>query len=104
MGQKKQHMLTGGMILVALGVLIFLSKSGAYPLDESWPILLIVIGVCTLIQRIRDAGGWFITAAGSVFLLMKIFGQDLSKYSPYILPVVLILLGVFVLTKRRRHE
>jgi len=104
MEQKKQHMLIGGMILITLGILIFLSKAGIYPFGQTWPILLIVIGVCTLVQKFRDIGGWFITVVGVIFFFMEIYGMELSKYSQYILPVILVLLGVFVLLKRRKHS
>jgi cadmium resistance protein CadD (predicted permease) len=103
MEQRKQHMLIGGMILITLGVLIFLSKSGMYPFGQTWPVLLIVIGICTIAQRVRDVGGWFITVVGVIFLFTEIYGMELSRYSQYILPVVLVLLGIFVLIKRRKH-
>jgi hypothetical protein len=103
MEQKKQHMLIGGMILITLGVLIFLSKAGMYPFGQTWPILLIVIGLCTLIQRVRDIGGWFITAVGVIFFFIEIYGLELSRYSQYVFPIILVLLGVFVLIKRRKH-
>ena len=97
-------MFIGGMILITLGVLIFLSKAGIYPFSQTWPVLLIVIGVCTLIQKVLDIGGWFITVVGVIFLFMEIFGMELSRYSQYILPVILVLLGAFVLIKRRKNE
>jgi len=33
----------------------------------------------------------------------EFFGIELSKYSQYILPTVLVLLGIFVLLRRRKH-
>jgi len=56
MVNRKRHMLTGGMILITLGVLIFLHMSGYYYFSRSWPILLVVIGIGTLIQSARDIG------------------------------------------------
>ena len=61
MAKDKLNILTGGMILITLGVLIYLSKAEIYSFSKTWPILLIVVGVCTLIQRFKDIGGWFIT-------------------------------------------
>jgi hypothetical protein len=96
--------LTGGMILITLGVLIYLAKADIYPFGQTWPILIIVIGICTVIQRVKDFGGWFITVAGVIFLIIEFYGFELSKYSQYILPAILVLLGIFVLLKRRKHD
>lgn len=102
MPNTKKNVITGGLILIALGVLIFISKTTSYSFGQTWPILLIVIGVSTLIQRVRAIEGWFITAVGAIFLFIEFYGFDLYKYSQYILPVVLVLLGVFVLLKKRK--
>ena len=101
---SKLHRLTGGLILITLGVLIFISTKTTYSFDKTWPILIIVIGISTIIQRARDFGGWFITIAGVVFLIYKFYGFDLSQYSHYMLPAVLILLGIFVLLRRKKHN
>ncbi len=102
MAGSKRHMLTGGLILIALGVLIYLSEAGIYSFSQTWPVLIIVIGVGTIIQKASDFGGWFITIAGVVFLIIKFYGFDLHKYSKYVLPGILILLGLFVLFKRKK--
>ncbi|MGD0022007.1 MAG: DUF5668 domain-containing protein [Smithellaceae bacterium] len=104
MAKQKHNVLTGGMILITLGVLIYLTKAEIYPFRQTWPILLIVVGICTLIQRVKDVGGWFITIVGVVFLITEFYGLELYKLSQYILPAILILLGIFVLLKRRKHD
>jgi hypothetical protein len=101
---SKRHVLTGGMILITLGVLIYLAKAGIYPFGQTWPVLIIVIGICTVIQRVKDFGGWFITVAGVVFLINEFYGFELSKYSQYILPAILVLLGIFILLRRKKHD
>jgi len=104
MVNRKRHMLTGAMILITLGVLIFLHMSGYYSFSNSWPILLIVIGVCTIIQSFRDIGGWFITIVGVIFVITEASGIELYKLSKYLLPALLILIGIHVLIKRRKHD
>jgi hypothetical protein len=101
---SKSHVLIGGLILITLGVLIYLSKAGLYPFGQTWPILIIVIGIGTIIQRVKDFGGWFITVAGVVFLVNEFYGFELSKYSQYILPAILVLLGIFVILRRKKHN
>lgn len=102
MSEKKHSMFTGGVVLITLGVLIYLSKSGSYSFGQTWPVLLIAIGICTIIQKFRDFGGWFITIAGVGFLIYELYGLNLSRYSQYLLPATLILLGVFVLLRRKK--
>lgn len=104
MTNRKHHMLTGGLILITLGVLIFLHMSGYYYFSKSWPVLLIVIGISTIIQSFRDIGGWFITVVGVIFVITEVYGIEFYKLSKYILPVLLILIGIHVLVKRRKHE
>jgi hypothetical protein len=104
MVSSKLHKLTGGLILITLGVLIYLSKADMYSFGKTWPILIIVIGISTIIQRVKDFGGWFITLAGALFLINEFYGFDLTQYSQYLLPAVLVLLGIFVLLKRKKHN
>ncbi len=103
MPTEKRNILTGGLILITLGVLIFISKTTSYSFGQTWPILLIVIGVSTLIYKVRAIEGWFIATVGVVFLVIYLYGFDLYKYTQYALPLILILLGIFVLLKRRKH-
>lgn len=101
MASDKKNVLTGGLILITLGVLIFTSKTTSYSFGQTWPVLLIVIGVGTLLNSFRAFEGWFIVLAGAAFLYVEFYGFDLYKYSQYLLPAVLILLGFFVILKRR---
>ena len=102
--KDKRHILTGGLILVTLGVLIILSNMDIYGFDKSWPILLIVIAAGTLMQRVKDIGGWFICVAGVIFLLVKNWGYDLHVTARYLLPVLLILYGINVLIKHYKKK
>jgi len=104
MASEKNHTLPGGMILITLGVLIYLSKTGVYPFGKTWPVLIIVVGLCSIYARVKDFGGWFVTAAGVVFLANEFVGIELSRYSQYILPAALVLLGIFVLFRRRKGK
>lgn len=102
MPTEKRNILTGGLILITLGVLIFISKTTSYSFGQTWPVLLIVIGISTLIYRFKAIEGWFIATVGIIFLFIEFYGFDLYKYSQYILPIILVLLGVYVLMRRKR--
>ncbi|MDD5167802.1 MAG: DUF5668 domain-containing protein [Syntrophales bacterium] len=100
--REKMNILTGGMILITLGVLIILSNTHIWAFGKSWPILLIVIAVCTLIQRLKDLGGWIILAVGILFLLMEGIEVRLDTMWKYLMPVILIVIGANILTRSKR--
>lgn len=103
-GIRTKRILTGGMILIALGVLIILHNTTKYSLTMSWPILLIVIAVGTIIQSVKDIGGWIIGAVGVVFLLKDMLNVNISALAVYLLPILLILLGVNIIAKHYRKR
>jgi hypothetical protein len=102
--REKRHILTGGLILITLGVLIILHKSAIFGFDRSWPLLLVVIGIGTIIQRHKDLGGWFIATAGVLLLAARNWQLDIQMASAYILPILLILVGANILWKRLRKK
>lgn len=103
MPNEKRNVITGGLILITLGVLIFIGKTTHYNFSQTWPILLIVIGCSTLIYRIRAIEGWFIATVGVIFLMLELYGTKLYDYSQYVLPAFLVLLGIYVIMKRHKH-
>lgn len=102
--KEKQNILTGGMILITLGILILLHTMNIYSIAKSWPILLIVISIGTLVQRLKDFGGWFIGVAGLIFLFVNNWGYELHSVAIYLVPLLLILFGVSVLIKRYKKK
>jgi predicted membrane protein len=102
--RNKRSILTGGMILIGLGVLIILSETGIWAFSRSWPVLLIIIAVGALIQRVRDLGGWVIGSVGLIFLVSKNFDVKIYAIATFLLPVLLILAGVNVLVKYFRKK
>jgi predicted membrane protein len=97
--RNKRSILTGGMILIGLGILIILSEMGVWAFARSWPVLLIIIAFGALIQRGRDLGGWIIGCVGLIFLISKNFEVKIYAIATFLLPVLLILVGVNVLVK-----
>ena len=100
--REKMNILTGGMILVALGVLIILSNAQIIAFSKSWPVLLIVIALGTLIQRVRDAGGWIIMVVGIVFLFLEGLKIRLDVMWKYLLPVLLIVVGANIMMRSKK--
>jgi predicted membrane protein len=102
--KEKRNILTGGMILITLGILILLHNMDIYGFAKSWPILLIVISIGTLMQRLKDFGGWFIGVAGLLFLFVNNWGYDLHSITIYLVPLLLILFGVYMLIKQFKKK
>jgi predicted membrane protein len=96
------HILTGGMILIALGVLIILNNTNIFAFSRSWPVLLIVIAAGTLLQRFKDIGGWIIMAVGLLFLFMDGLNMRLDVMWKYFLHVLLIIIGANILMKSHK--
>lgn len=101
--KEKMHVITGGMVLITLGVLVILGNTQIWSFSKSWPVLLIVIAVGTLIQRFKDLGGWIILAVGVVFLLTEVFGMQVYAMGKYLMPVLLIVVGANVLFKYNKR-
>ena len=99
--KEKATILTGGLILITLGVLFILSNAQIIAFGKSWPVLLIVIASCTLMQRFLDFGGWILMAVGILFLALEGGGVRLETLWKYLLPVVLIVVGATMLLRRR---
>jgi hypothetical protein len=100
--REKMDIVTGALILITLGCLISLSNMDIYGFDKSWPILLLVIAMAMLMQKVKDIGGWLILVVGIIFLLINHWGMHLHLLGTYLLPVILIVLGVNVFLKQRK--
>jgi predicted membrane protein len=101
--KEKINVITGGMVLITLGVLVILGNTQIWSFTRSWPVLLIVIAVGTLMQRLKDLGGWIILAVGVVFLLTEVFGMKIYAMGKYLMPVLLIVVGANVLFKYNKY-
>jgi putative Mn2+ efflux pump MntP len=101
LSREKRRVLTGGLILITLGILILLNSMGAYSFAQSWPILLLVVALGTLLQNERDKGGWFIALIGVLFLIKENWYRQLGEYTNYAVPLILIVIGVYVLIRKR---
>ena len=96
--RQKMRIITGAMILVALGALFLLDAIGLFKFDKSWPILLIVVAIGILIQQPKDIIGWIIGAAGIAILFMRNWYTEMSQLVLNIVTSLgLIALGGYIL-------
>ena len=101
---RKNRALTGGMILITLGVLIILHKMNVWSFSQSWPALLVVIALGTLVQEIGDIAGWIIGCVGLFFLISENLDVKIYAIATFLLPVILILAGLNILMKHFKHK
>ncbi len=101
--KEKRNIYTGGLILITLGVLILLNNLGEYGFNKSWPILLLVVSAAMLFQSPRDKGGWFIGLVGLMFLVKENWYSQLKEVTDYIVPLILIVIGVFVFLRGKKR-
>lgn len=95
-----------GFVILIIGVLLLLKKVGIFIPSWvlTWPMILIVIGVFTLIKHeFRSLFGGFMLFLGSYFLLRNEFGFSLAL-DRYIFPIALIVLGVYLITKKKKEQ
>jgi predicted membrane protein len=103
--QERKIKITGALILIVLGILIILNTMGVYEFSKSWPILLIVVAIATLTRKSRDLGGWFIGIVGVLFFIIKNFYDQIENAVAYIFPILLILLGAYLIAEQvKRHK
>lgn len=95
-----------GFIILGIGVLLLLKKIGVFIPGWvlTWPMILIVIGVFTLIKHeFKSLFGAFLLALGSYFLLRNEFDLDFSL-DRYIFPIALIVLGIYLISKKKKEQ
>jgi predicted membrane protein len=103
--KEKMRIASGAVILLTLGVLVLLSYLDIYGLDKSWPILILVFALFTLVQSPKDAGGWIIGAAGLLFLFFENwFGQVGTMTMNLIRSALLIVVAFFLFKTMRKKE
>ena len=103
---SKNNDLTAGIIILAIGGVLLLKAMGFWLPGWffSWPMILIAIGVVSLIKHNGQSGfGVFMLLFGSFLLAKREFGIPI-ELEPYIIPMGLIILGIFLILKRSRDR
>ena len=95
-----------GFIILAVGVLLLVKKLGFFFPDWilTWPMILIAVGTFTLIKHeFKSFFGMIVLALGVYFLLEREFDFDFGLQT-YIFPIILIALGFYLITQKRREN
>ncbi|MDA1268498.1 MAG: DUF5668 domain-containing protein [Bacteroidetes bacterium] len=95
-----------GVIILGIGIVLLLRKFGLFIPGWvlTWPMILIVIGVFTLINKqFKSFFGSVVLFIGVYFLLKREFDLDLG-IEQFIWPVGLIALGIYLITQKKRED
>jgi predicted membrane protein len=69
----------------------------------SWPFIMLVIGVFILINTEKKFLGGILSGIGALFLIPRIF-PEVDYNAGIIFPVILIVLGAYIILKRRKVD
>lgn len=95
-----------GFIILGIGVILLLRKLGIFIPSWvlTWPMILIVIGTFAIIKHeFKSFFGFMMLFIGSYFLLKNEFDFDFG-IGQYIWPIGLIVLGIYLITQRKREN
>lgn len=102
-----KRVLLGG-ILIFLGGLFLLNTMNILQFRIahvifSWPFVMFIIGLLVLVNTEKKFLGGVLTGIGALFLIPKIFPQ-VDYDSGIIIPLFLIILGVYIILKKRKVD
>lgn len=95
-----------GIVLLSIGLLLLIKKLGFFFPDWilSWPMILILVGVVNLIKyQFKSLFGVILTFLGLFFLFEREFNFDFGL-DRYLVPIVLIGVGIHLIIKKRKEK
>jgi len=94
-----------GLIIIFVGALFLLHSLDyidfhASRIFFSWPFIMLVIGLLIMINSYKKLFGAILFTVGAIFLVPRIF-PGIEFNHGIIFPVLIILLGIYIITKHR---
>lgn len=103
--QNDNGNLTIGLIILVIGAVLLFRKMGIFIPGWiiSWPMIFIAIGLITLVKHNFKSGfGVFMVLFGSFWLLKRELNLPFEM-EQYLIPVGLIVLGLFIILSRKKE-
>jgi predicted membrane protein len=102
-----KRVLLGG-ILITLGGIFLLNTMNILHFKFahvvfSWPFIMLVIGLFVLVNTEKKFLGGILSGIGALFLIPRIF-PDVDYDGGIIIPLFLIILGIYIILKKRKQE
>jgi len=102
-----KRVLLGG-ILIFLGAIFLLNTMDILQFRFahvvfSWPFVMLVIGMFVLVNTEKKFLGGILSGIGALFLIPRIF-PEVEYNAGIIFPVILIVLGTYIIFKRRKMD
>ncbi|MBD8491164.1 hypothetical protein IFO69_20595 [Echinicola sp. CAU 1574] len=97
---------TTGLIVLAIGLFLLLRKMNIFIPDWifSWPMIFVAIGVISLAKHNFQSGfGAFMLIFGGFFLIKNELNIPFG-IEPYLIPIGLIILGIFLLVTKKQNK
>lgn len=98
----RNNNITAGLILLTVGIFMLLERMDIFDVTRllTWPVIIIAVGVIILVRnRMNNGFGLFLVLLGSFFLIKR-EGWLPYGYETYVIPVALIILGIYFLVIR----
>jgi predicted membrane protein len=97
-----------GAVLIFLGGIFLLSSLNILDFHVgrvifSWPFVMLVIGLFILVNTSKKLTGGLLTGLGVFFLIPRIY-PPIEYDSGIVIPVLLILFGVYIIFKKRKSS
>ncbi|HLW20166.1 MAG TPA: DUF5668 domain-containing protein [Cyclobacteriaceae bacterium] len=98
--------LTAGLLILIVGSVLLLQRMGVFfpGWIFSWPMMIIAIALVILVKhQFRSGAGFFMLLFGTFFLLKREFDLPVD-IGEYLIPVGLILLGLYLMIFRQNYK
>lgn len=98
----RNNNITAGLILLTVGIFMLLERMDIFDVTRllTWPVIIIAVGVIILVRNRMNSGfGLLLVLVGSFFLIKR-EGWLPYGYETYVIPVALIILGMYFLVIR----
>lgn len=102
-----KRVLLGGILIILGGIFLLNTMNILHfriaHVIFSWPFVMFIIGLFVLVNTEKKFLGGVLTGIGALFLIPKIFPQ-VDYDSGIIIPLFLIILGLYIILKKRKVD
>ena len=102
-----KRVILGGILIILGGIFLLNTMDVLHfrfaNVVFSWPFIMLVIGVFILVNTEKKFLGGILSGIGALFLIPRVF-PEVDYNAGIIFPIILIVLGAYIILKRRKVE